>query len=500
MGLSTQEAEMLATLKQAYDGEAIFRPSSASRWVGPDPCIGSTQLIARVPKEIRHRSSDAAKEGTAAHAIAQSSLTGGPQPEEWVGRSIVIDDKTGETWFVDAEMGERVQGYVDMLDSRTTSGVTRYIEYKLTLADADPSNPIFAECRGTGDGILVDLIALWIEVADLKYGKGITVSARAVQLKLYALMALLKFHSGKPWKSVKNIVYQPRAYSDPELPSNTDFDPTEPKIASFDPGYLMTDFLGEVAEAMHLALAPNPSLHPSKSNCMFCPVKQAGTCPALAAAGGFAAFSRDAFDDQPHRSHVNSSLPPIPQSVLVGNPTNPRPVSSDPKVLTLRSIETYSPSEIATILDIADDYYDPWIAGIRHRAVQIAEMGTNIPGRGLKLRTGNRRFKGPPETVLAKLNELNSEWKPGVKQADFLTSPKLQTPAQIEKLLTPAARKRLDPSDKESLVERPSGGVELVRKEAADKQPIPSVTAMAPITPNVPKLDYAPSVNNPFAA
>ena len=122
----------------------------------------------------------------------------------------------------------------------------------------------------------------------------------------------------------------------------------------------------------------------------------------------------------------------------------------------LPRIPDLDPGEIASILE-RRPLFDTWIEGIENRAVALLEIGTKIPGWKLVQRTGNRRWKEEAtEGVIADL--LRKEG--GVKVGDMFTSPKLKSPAQIEKLLEKNKRGLIDP-----LVERPLGAHTLVRDD-----------------------------------
>ena len=66
---AAQIAEKMLRLKTMYGGEALFRPSNASRWM---KCPGSVQRIAMAPPEVR--TSRYAQEGTAAHTLAEETI------------------------------------------------------------------------------------------------------------------------------------------------------------------------------------------------------------------------------------------------------------------------------------------------------------------------------------------------------------------------------------------------------------------------------------------
>lgn len=431
---------MFDYLLRVANGEALFRPSAAARWMY---CHASIQMTAKAPKN--RRSSDAAKEGTAAHFVGEQALKGGPTPEEWVGRN--VDVGQGITWFITDEMAQFVQeGYLDEIEARTPVDAERYIEHKMSLQPLDPSDPLMGECRGTGDFVAVLRFLRALFIKDLKFGRGYMVAADAPQLKIYALMALLAFWDGVPWNTVSTMILQPRAMREDE----------RIKEVVFDPAYLMGEFAGEVVEAMESALGPNPRFDPSENRCRWCDAKS--ICPALRQEA--LTISRDEFAILPITT-IESTLMAIPPQVIMGTHEQPRPKPATADTVVLPAAIDLDPGEIATILN-RRKLWDTWIEGVEHRAVQLMETGTVIPGWALKRRTGNRVFVGDQEEITKALMAI------GVKPLDLFTEPKLRSPAQIEKTLPKDKKKLLEP-----LVTRPEGSVTLVPASDDDMPSMP---------------------------
>src|SRR5579859_1103439 len=131
--LPAKKAAMLAALKEGYGGEAIFRASAASRWLGTptEPgCPGSVQLVARIPKEVRNRSTKAAREGSGAHALAEivlKSRSGAERipPRAYLGQYMRIngakpedfDTRPDDFILVDEEMVVKIGELEDLVDS-----------------------------------------------------------------------------------------------------------------------------------------------------------------------------------------------------------------------------------------------------------------------------------------------------------------------------------------------------------------------------------------------
>ena len=156
---------------------AKLSPSSAERWI---VCPGSVVLSEGMPE----RTSAFAEEGTQAHALAEMLLTMTP----------------GE---MDTPAG--------MLDN-----VMVYVDHIRGILAEHPDAVLMVEQRvkvndlvyGTADAVIwIPSLQLLI-IVDLKYGAGVAVEAISLQLKIYALAALLTF--GYKAKRVSATIVQPR--------------------------------------------------------------------------------------------------------------------------------------------------------------------------------------------------------------------------------------------------------------------------------------------------
>lgn len=433
--MNAAEQAMLKYLQHAYQGDAIWRPSNADRWI---PCPGSVQLIARLPR-VPQRPGAAARQGSGAHKLAEIVLTDrqGLSPEDFIGRYVSINDDPKDLVFVDQEMADKIGEYVAIVEGyRSTPGTEVFIEHKLSLAALDPSYPLLNECRGTGDVVAVNRRERWLGGIDLKYGVGVPVPGNSPQLKTYLLMIFLTFADGQPWNWGSTTVFQPRL---PVPPYNED---DHFKTFIFKPEETMGDFLGIVLESMHAALGPNPKLQPSLKSCRWCEARS--ICPALRDAGLSVA------DYQPATSAHNlmSRMTPIPPIVLAQPGERP---STNGSALVLRAPADYDTRELSSLLD-KGEMFAMWFEGLKHRAAQLLQAGIKVPDWYLKPRTGNRRWVSPREVTEEALLKL------GLKPTDIYTDPKLKSPKQVEDVLPKLLKGAIDP-----LVERPPGAPTLVR-------------------------------------
>lgn len=172
---------------------ALLSASSAHRWLH---CPPSALLSAKVADTT----SDAALQGTAAHALA-----------EWKLRR-ALNKHPGfrpRSQWNDAEMEEHTDDYRDYVLSQiaeakqNTADPLVLIEQRLDFSHLVPGG------FGTGDCLIVTDGAL--HVIDLKYGLGVLVEAeRNPQMMLYALGALHLFDALYDIGKVALTIFQPR--------------------------------------------------------------------------------------------------------------------------------------------------------------------------------------------------------------------------------------------------------------------------------------------------
>lgn len=181
---------------------AILSASSAKRWMS---CPPSARLEEKLRDRFGDRSSPFAEEGTHAHALAELKL----QKEIGLINDFSYKMQREAMTGVDNEMEWATDRYVDIV-------MQKYYEAKKSCPDAQ----IFIEQRldfstwvphgfGTGDVVIVsDMI---LDVCDLKYGKGVPVSAEGnPQARCYGLGALSAYGDLYAFPKVRNTIIQPR--------------------------------------------------------------------------------------------------------------------------------------------------------------------------------------------------------------------------------------------------------------------------------------------------
>lgn len=169
---------------------AILSASSSHRWL---KCLPS----ARWEQQFPDKTSPYAEEGTRAHALAEKTLK---EFREGGSLEVVSDD---------AEMKEAIQSYVDTVVEKYTEARQASPDAKLLIEQHLDFSKYVPEGFGTGDCLIIsDKI---LEVCDLKYGKGVEVSAQGnSQMRLYALGAIEAQEMFWAFDKVRMTIIQPR--------------------------------------------------------------------------------------------------------------------------------------------------------------------------------------------------------------------------------------------------------------------------------------------------
>ena len=244
---------------------AVLSPSSAPRWMR---CTGSVAATS----ECGDSSSSFAREGTAAHELAERALTAQKDAEFYRNTEIVVEyEEDGETCFdkyiVDDEMIDNVQVYLDQV--RRQPGEL-HVEQRLDLSEVYGVEEQF----GTGDAIILNYEAQNLQIRDLKYGRGVQVYAKDnEQLYSYAAAALVEHDLFGDWQTITVAIDQPR------LGHCDEHTLTRAELEEF------MAHAKERAQAAHALIGADPAaIEAAKTagskQCQWCPIK--ATCPTLA--------------------------------------------------------------------------------------------------------------------------------------------------------------------------------------------------------------------------
>lgn len=315
---------------------ALLSASGSARWLN---CTPSPLLEEQYPDN----DSEAAAEGTAAHELAEYKL------RQLMG--VDAGERPTSQWDSE-EMESHTDDYADHVMAtlahaqETSPAATLLIEHRLDFSHLVPDG------FGTGDAIIIADDTMTI--IDLKYGKGVEVSAEAnPQMRLYALGALHQFGMIFDIRKVKMVIFQPRLH-------NTSID-------EIDAAELI-DWGNEVVmPTAATAMAGEGELTPGDW-CQFC--KHAPACPALA---------KQYFDVVPMEEAA---------------PAAPAP-------------DTLSDAQIANIVRWSGDL-KKWLTAVEKHALDEANNGKTYPG--LKLVEGRSVRKYTDEEAVAqKVQALGQE-------------------------------------------------------------------------------------------
>lgn len=233
-------------------------PSSAKRWM---TCPGSVAAVAAAP--VDDTPSEAAAEGTAAHALAEILLT---ERIELRGQGELL-----KAWK--AEYGEKydanelkagVMPYVDKVSDvwEELGGRKRarlLLEQRVFVIDG---------VYGTADAVVASDKGV-LHVLDLKFGRGVRVEAEGnPQLRCYALGALQDAELEQDIREVRMTIVQPR---------HKDGGHTSTAVMTAEALHTWGEELKAAAEAAKAEDAPRV---PSEGGCLFCPA--APWCPERA--------------------------------------------------------------------------------------------------------------------------------------------------------------------------------------------------------------------------
>lgn len=194
-------------------GHALISPSDSNRWINCPPAV-------RLTEHFPDSSSPFSVEGTAAHDLAEIDLMLWAKmisKKEYNKRLKEIKSRVyegfGEEWdgkqVYSEEMPEEVSKYTDYVKELYAKVASESLDYKISieseidLGDFIPEGHGFNDAEIMGDDVL--------HVIDLKYGKGVEVSAvENSQLMIYALGAYAK--SGKSFgvQEIHLHIIQPR--------------------------------------------------------------------------------------------------------------------------------------------------------------------------------------------------------------------------------------------------------------------------------------------------
>lgn len=401
---------------------ALFSPSSAYCWIN---CKASTAAQLGQPDE----SSEYADDGTASHELAKWCLDAGNDAAAYMGRVIKVGEREFE---VDEERAEYVQMYLDSIRERieayklTGARVEMFVEQRLSIEHITGERG----AKGTSDCVL---IAVWedgraeICVIDLKYGRGVEVSAvENYQGMIYAEAARNEHADFYDFTSVRIVIHQPRVSEKPSewviKPDALVFWIKEVAKPAAEQGMLYV----ESVDFVPLTLG---DFVPGEKQCKFCKAK--AVCPALA-------------------QHVEDTIGS--EFEAMANPATP---DGDVQY----AVDTLDNDRLGTIYESLD-LIDSWAKAVRGRIEYELLNGNAVPGVKLvQGRRGARQWSSAEEAeALLKSMRLKQE-----QMYNF----KVISPTQAEKLLKAESPRRWKKA--ESLITQRDGSPSVAPE--SDKRP-----------------------------
>lgn len=317
---------------------AILSASAAHRWMHCTPS-------ARLTENIKDESSIFAQEGTLAHSLGELELN-------YQLKNITKKEYTKELKKIQAnelysaEMPDHVAAYTGYVFEKLAEAKVRssdalvFLEQKLDFSEWVP------EGFGTGDTVIISDGV--IEIVDLKYGKGVEVSAEEnPQMMLYGLGAWHEYEAFYDLKTVRMTIVQPRIDN----------------ISSYEMS--IEDLLKWATEKLMPAAEKaweGEGELTAGDHCRFCKVK--ATCKARA-------DYNITFIDS-HRSPDNND--------------------------SLKGLHLLSPEETSGVLAMAMEIKN-WLKDVEEHALQAALDGTRYPGFKLVEGRSNRIFTDEDEVV-----------------------------------------------------------------------------------------------------
>ncbi|MCS5452527.1 DUF2800 domain-containing protein [Enterobacter huaxiensis] len=356
---------------------AVLSPSAAHKWM---------LCPAAIAAEIgyKNESSEHARQGTAAHQVAEEILSTPAANDEWF--DLTAYDYIGRKicgWLITDDMADPIQTYVNTVRS-ITEGFPLYVERRVDFSHLVGVPKSF----GTADAIAV--VNDELQIHDLKFGLSRVDAYRNPQLLIYALAALRVFSLAYDLKGVRVFIHQPRLNHVSEYALTLDE---------------LEEFAKEVRKAAQKAMTcyrkarkgvqpTEKDFNPGKEQCKWC--RAAPTCKAHAQKV-YELVAAD-FEDL--------SAPEI--------------VTMDARVLT--------PDEVLAAYE-AIPFIEQWIKAINGYVYSSLINGERI--NGLKLvqgRAGARKWTDA-QAVDAVLKDL------GISESIRYAPPTLLTPTQTEKAL-----------------------------------------------------------------
>lgn len=336
---------------------AKLSASGSHRWLN---CPGSVEA----ESGIADTGSFHALEGTRAHDLADLCFENNCDADKYLGDTL-------DGGIIDDEMVDHVNGYLSYVRETCRHSEHFQSEQRLDFSAWVP--------KGFGTSDVVAIKGGQLIIIDLKYGKGVEVSAEDnSQMMLYALGAVDEYDFIADIENVLMCIYQPRMNNVSEVEITVDE---------------LMQWGDWVKERAQIANSPDAPRVAGQKQCQWCKAK--GTCPTL-------------------HSYT--------QQIMSAEFDN---------LDELEAVDSITPEQVKVIIDnrkLITGYLD----AVEAHARELAEQN-NLPG--YKLVEGRSQRKWRDE---AKVIEVLS-----AEHGESLYERKLLSPAKVEKLLGKQAKEIL---------------------------------------------------------
>lgn len=180
---------------------AKLSASGSKRWLACPPS-------ASLEDKIEDEDSEFAKEGTAAHEYAEILLRIELGGNDGADIEEAVSFEKSNPYF-NAEMVDHCKTYVDLVLERYHAALAIDKSAQISIEERLDFSAWVPEGFGTGDTTII--CNEYIEVIDLKYGKGVKVEALDnSQMRMYGLGALDAYQDYYDFKEIRMTIVQPR--------------------------------------------------------------------------------------------------------------------------------------------------------------------------------------------------------------------------------------------------------------------------------------------------
>ena len=176
---------------------ALLCASGSKRWLSCPPS-------ARLEENFPDNETEAAQEGTLAHSIAEVNLNA-----YLADTDVSLPEEITASRFYSKSMLDYVAEYTDLGIEKINTALKLDKDAHIAVEQKIDYGGWAQEGFGTGD--LIIITGDYIEIVDLKYGKGVPVSATGnTQMRMYALGLYDEFYWLYGFEKVRMTIVQPR--------------------------------------------------------------------------------------------------------------------------------------------------------------------------------------------------------------------------------------------------------------------------------------------------